>query len=421
MLYLDDQFIRKEDFQKVWAQLDSNPTLRGCERLAVCTTDAFLWLAVLLYCRQSGRSVGPITADTPRLAAGEKARKMGCSGLLWQHAEHIQLLPCAQSQSGTLIQFSSGTTGAPKRIERRWEDIKTETQRYNQALGLDQDVTPVVACPITHSYGLICGVLAAFARDAVPHVVTGWNPKYLLRILQSYVKPLLYSSPSFIHALMTIWPAGQPLYGVMTSGSVMPAAWLNQLNGVALHIWQQYGCSEAGCVALVHNPQAANVLGQALGHCSITAGNSVQTPEEILVHQNGQLIGTWDLGYFNEQSQLCFLGRLDDTIVVSGLNVYPLEVEEALMAHPQINEVAVFRRQDALAGERVAAVFAASTHVTHAEIRQWCSARLARHQWPSWSLQVREVPRLAGGKISRRFLSAHFDPSKDSVRQAEAI
>ncbi|WP_341939342.1 AMP-binding protein [Marinimicrobium sp. C2-29] len=421
MFYINDQFYSEQDLENRWRQLADNDGFNECRRLAVVTEDLFEWLAVALFCQRRGRSVAPIHPDTPKAGALEKARQLQCDGLVWQLAENIQRLTLDKQAaddraSGTLIQFSSGTTGAPKRVERRWSEIATEIEHYNRALDFEDDVVPVVACPVTHSYGLICGVMATLARGQTPHIVSGWNPKYLIRILSGYRKPVLYSSPTFIKALIDLWPADRPLYGVMTSGSAMPTRWFRALSQMTAQLWQQYGCSEAGCVAVARDPAESGIVGQPLGHCGIVAGTSSEQPGEVVVLQGERHIHTRDSGYLDRQGQLHFCGRLDDTIVVSGLNVYPREVEDALTDHEGIHDAVAFKVQDALAGERIGVFYTGDANLSETEVRRWCAGRLARHQWPSWVRYREELPRLPNGKISRRQLSRQYGQGGEAVQ-----
>ncbi len=312
-----------------------------------------------------------------------------------------------------MIQQSSGTTGQPKTIERTWSEISQEIASYNRCIDLAPTVTPVIACSITHSYGLICGVLASLQRGVIPHVVTSWNPKYVLRVLALYPEPLLYSAPAFIHSLVQLLPGDTRLYGAMTSGTVLPAQWFDTIRGRVHLFLQQYGCSEAGCVSIAKNPVTANAIGRPLPHLQLhlappPAGEAAAHAPgvgELRVRLAEREVFTQDLAYQDPAGDWYFCSRLDDTIIVSGVNVYPTEVENVLAQLPGVQEVVVFRKQDELAGQRVAALYTADSEIPAAVMRAWSARFLARHQWPSHWIQVPEIPRLNNGKISRRQLA----------------
>lgn len=403
-------------------------------RLAVCAASPVDWLVLVFYCRQHNISLAPLYPDTPYAAALAKARAMQCDALWWQQREGLQAIECgghSAASTGVLIQMSSGTTGTPKIVERSWQSISDEIQSYNQTIHLPLQVTPVIACSVTHSYGLICGVLATLARGCVPHVITTWNPKYVLRVLASYDKPILYSAPAFIYSLVQLLPKAESpqtnLYAVMTSGMVLPDIWFNVIQQRVTHFYQQYGCSEVGCISIAKNPQMASVIGRALPHLKLyLAGNSSEaaagaaeippdlvgsppdmadTAGELVVEISGKRVYTQDLVRPDLSGDWIFCSRLDDTIIVAGLNVYPVEVENALLQLPGVTEVVVYKSLDDLTGQRVAALYASEREIPLTELRAWCAQRLARHQWPSQWQRVAEIPKLANGKISRRLLA----------------
>ncbi len=412
MFYIDDRYVTHSEVQVRIEQLTQLGRLHQWQgkRLAVCTGDVFEWLCLVLYCRVSGTAIAPVHPDTPREVALIKAAQTHCTHLLWQVADNAQSvspeLLSVPPRTGTdaLLQFSSGTTGEPKLVERPWQEISLEIDSYNRRLQVDRSVTPVIACPVTHSYGLICGFLAALERGAEPRIVTGLNPKYLYTVLLRHDQPLLYSSPQFLHSLMQLLPPSYTFYAVMTSGTLMPRHWFDAVKSRSQFFFQQYGCSEAGCIAISKDPHASDVMGLPLDHLTLAAGESHARPAEIVVQAYGREISTSDLGYLDNDGQLRFCSRLDDTIVVSGLNVYPAEVEDALLAHPAIIDAAVLRLQNEEYGDRAVAVFSSTKALSSRELRQWCNERLARYQWPADFRRVDHLTRMPNGKLNRRQL-----------------
>jgi len=413
MLKIDDNYYSRDTVEQAsdnlatW--LDSQSF--SIRRLAVCTANPFDWLLLVFHCRKHGLSLAPIHAETPWAAAREKAQKMQCDALWWMDREGLQPLPApGNSAVGNLIQMSSGTTGEPKMVERSWQEIDREITAYNQCLDMDHSVTPVVACSITHSYGLICGVLATLARNGEPHIITSWNPKYVLRVLSESAKPLLYSAPAFIYSLVQLLPEGQRIHSVMTSGTSLPTNWFHNIRNKVDLLLQQYGCSEAGCISVARNPAAANIIGRPLPHVKLHL-DVVDAPEqfppvgELVVELSDKSVHSQDLAYQNTEGEWVFCSRMDDTIIVSGMNVFPAEVEEVLARLPGIQEVVVFKKSDELAGQRVAAVYRGERTIVPVEMRHWCEQFLPRHQWPSHWWRTSSIPKLANGKTSRRLLA----------------
>ncbi|MBE7204450.1 MAG: IucA/IucC family protein, partial [Parafilimonas terrae] len=113
-------------------------------------------------------------------------------------------------------------------------------------------------------------------------------------------------------------------------------------------------------------------------------------------------VRTGDLGYRRPDGMLVFVARRSDMINVSGLNVYPGEVEDVVMGLPGITDAVAFAKPDAFAGERVTLLFSAEAPVAPRDLQDWCRRWLAGHQVPVEAVQVAAIPRQANGKISRR-------------------
>ncbi|GLS31195.1 fatty-acyl-CoA synthase [Mesorhizobium albiziae] len=393
---------------------------RAGDRFAVCFSEAQDWLAFFFAARAAGASILPLHPSTPYAAARRQAETAKCNWLFYNRLEGEPICEERSVGPGQLLQMSSGTTGEPKCIARAWSDIDNEIEHYTAAFTGPQDMTPLVACPTTHSYGLICGILVALKRGRTPAILDTGNPKFLLRKLRETERPYLISSPAVLHTLARLMPADEKIHATMTSGTLLPEPWFDQIRRKSIHMFQQYGCSEAGCIAINSEVQAANEVGYVLPRFSLRDAGSAGDPKEIAVERAGTTVETRDLGYRREDGMLVFLSRLDDLINVSGLNVYPKEVEDVVMTLEGIGDAVVFRKQDAFAGERVALLFSADRTIDRARLREWCAERLAAHQMPTEIVQVERIPRQANGKISRRDVAARYGAGEFAATQTEA-
>ncbi|OCP35308.1 AMP-binding protein [Ensifer sp. LC163] len=410
MIRIDDRHYDRAYFDETSARLAGQIGLKDRDdgRYAVCFAETVDWLALFFAIRRAGASVLPIHPGTPYSAARKLAVGAGCDRLFYNSltAEVLER-PSNALPAGTLLQMSSGTTGAPKCVARSWGDIDAEIESYIGTFREPADMTPVIACPTTHSYGLICGILVALRRGQTPVVVNTANPKYLMKVLREVGRPLLYSSPAILHTLARLLPEGKQIHATMTSGTLLPDPWFVQIRAKSRHMFQQYGCSEAGCIAINPDVTAAGHMGFVLPHLLPQTGSSVEDTGEIVVTKDdGIAIHTRDLGYRRDDGMLVFVSRMDDMINVSGLNVYPRDVEDAVMAMAGVSDAVAFRMGDRFAGERVALLFSASETIAPQAIRAWCSLNLASHQLPMDIRQVDTIPRQANGKISRREVAA---------------
>ena len=410
MIRIDDRLYDYANFEETSARLAEQAGLhnRGGGRYAVCFAATADWLSLFFAIRKAGASVLPIHPGTPYPAARKLAIDAGCDRLFYNSlTAEVLDVSAVGSAKGQLLQMSSGTTGAPKCVARSWEGIDAEIESYVRTFREPEGMTPVVACPATHSYGLICGILVGLKRGQTPVIVNTANPKYLLKVLRETERPLLYSSPAILHTLARLLPEGEQIHAAMTSGTLLPDAWFTAIRAKSRFLFQQYGCSESGCIAINPDVTAAGDMGFVLPHLTAGTGRDPEEPREIVVTgADGNAIHTRDLGYRRTDGMLVFISRLDDMINVSGLNVYPKDVEDTVMAMPAVTDAVAFRKSDRFAGERVALLFSAAETVAPQSVREWCSRNLASHQLPMEILQIDTIPRQANGKISRRDVAA---------------
>jgi O-succinylbenzoic acid--CoA ligase len=113
---------------------------------------------------------------------------------------------------------------------------------------------------------------------------------------------------------------------------------------------------------------------------------------------------TGDLGRLDADGRLHVQGRLKELIVTGGENVAPLEVEQALLTHPAVEDAGVTGRPDAEWGEAVTAFVVLRRPASVEELRAWCRDRLEPYKAPKLIHEVAQLPRNAGGKLLRERL-----------------
>ena len=124
-----------------------------------------------------------------------------------------------------------------------------------------------------------------------------------------------------------------------------------------------------------------------------------------------------DLGYLDEDGFLYLTGRTGHTIISGGVNIYPQEIEDVLLTHPAVVDVAVFGLPDVEYGERVTAVVqldpALSTEVD--DLVEHVRAKLARFKAPRQVEFLDELPRLPSGKLNKTALRERYLAGADST------
>jgi len=133
--------------------------------------------------------------------------------------------------------------------------------------------------------------------------------------------------------------------------------------------------------------------------------------------QNGWL-HTGDVGYMDDEGYVFLVERSKDLIISGGENIYPREVEEVLIRHPAVREVAVIGVPDAEWGEAVKAVVALVTGqaVSAAELIEFCKHRVASYKKPKSVDFVDEIPKNNYGKILKKDLRAKYQTGTRTLR-----
>jgi acyl-CoA synthetase (AMP-forming)/AMP-acid ligase II len=120
---------------------------------------------------------------------------------------------------------------------------------------------------------------------------------------------------------------------------------------------------------------------------------------------------TGDIGVLDDEGLLHLVDRKKDVIISGGENIYSLEVEECLLGHPAVGQVAVIGVPDGKWGEAVGAVVVPvpGAVVVPEDLREHVRSRLARFKAPRHVFVTDQLPVLATGKIDKKLLRARYD------------
>ncbi|GGK10240.1 acyl-CoA synthetase [Pseudomonas matsuisoli] len=122
---------------------------------------------------------------------------------------------------------------------------------------------------------------------------------------------------------------------------------------------------------------------------------------------------TGDLGHLDEEGFLFITGRASDMYISGGSNVYPREIEEALLLHPAVSEVAVLGVPDPKWGECGVAVIVTNGDVSDDELFAHLEPRIGRYKWPKCFVRWSEMPKSAYGKIVKKQIRALLEERKE--------
>jgi long-chain acyl-CoA synthetase len=302
------------------------------------------------------------------------------------------------------------------------------------------DDVVLIALPLFHSYALNTALNLAIRGGACCLLVERFDPGETLDLITGRAVTVVVGAPPMFAAWLAAAEAGHGAdlssVRLATSGAAaLPPAVFEAFRSVfGVTIWEGYGLTEAGPAVTASPPGEAvkpGSVGPPLPGVEVrlvdTDGEDVEEeddPGEILVRGPNVFAGYWgrpeataevladawlrtgDVAVRDEDGYLYLVDRKKDLIIVSGFNVYPKEVEDAIGRHPAVAEVAVVGIPDDRTGEAVQAwvVPASGQSVTGEEIEDFLQSLLARFKRPKEIVVVEELPHHVTGKVLRRAL-----------------
>jgi acyl-CoA synthetase (AMP-forming)/AMP-acid ligase II len=354
-------------------------------------------------------------------------------------SDHTGQLPERRGRKGRMILLTSGTTGNPKGAKQSGggAGIWTLKAILDRTPWRAEETTVIVA-PMFHAWGFSQLI---FAASMACTVVTRrkFDPEATLDLVDRHRATGLAVVPVMLDRIMDLPDevrkrySGRSLRFAAASGSRMRPdvviAFMDQFGDI---IYNNYNATEAGMIATA-TPEdlraAPDTAGRPAGGTEIRIldpeFNEVPTGEvgSIYVRNDTQFDGytsgstkdfhagfmsSGDVGYLDEHGRLFVVGRDDEMIVSGGENVYPIEVEKTLAAHPEVAEAAVIGVDDEQYGQRLAAfvVLEPGSSATSETLKQHVRENLANYKVPREISALDELPRGSTGKILRAELQS---------------
>jgi acyl-CoA synthetase (AMP-forming)/AMP-acid ligase II len=355
---------------------------------------------------------------------------------------HTGKRPAKTGRNGKLILLTSGTTGNPKGAKHSGGGA-TELKAILDRVPWHTEETTVVVAPMFHAWGFSQLVFGASLGCTV---VTRrkFDPEATLDLIDRYQATGLCVVPVMFDRIMDLPDevrrrySGRSLRFATASGSRMrPDVVTRFMDEFGDIIYNNYNATEAGMIATATPTDlraAPDTAGKPASGTEIRILDSelraVPTGEvgQIFVRNSNRFDGytsgagknfhegfmaSGDVGRVDEAGRLYVVGRDDEMIVSGGENVYPIEVEKTLAAHPDVAEATVLGVDDEQYGQRLAA-FVVLTRGTESSastadnLKQHVRDNLANYKVPREIVVLDELPRSSTGKIVRRDLLARL-------------
>jgi long-chain acyl-CoA synthetase len=336
-----------------------------------------------------------------------------------------------------VILYTSGTTGRPKGAELTHSNMVMNARLADNLFQrVDHDVHLVVL-PLFHSFGQTVQMNAGFYTSATLTLLPRFDPEAALSIMQRDRVTFFAGVPTMYWALLN-YPEAEKfdlvriakiLRLAVSGGAAMPVEVMKAFEKkFKVKIQEGYGLSETSPVAsfnrldMERKPGSVGVpvwgveirivdeldrdapqgeLGEIVirGH-NVMKGyyNKPDATEEAF---RGGWFHTGDIGRLDEDGYIYIVDRVKDMVIRGGFNVYPREVEEVLMSHPQVSLAAVIGLPHDRYGEEIKAfiVLAAGATITEEEIVTWSKANMADYKYPRFVEFRDTLPMNATGKI----------------------
>jgi fatty-acyl-CoA synthase len=340
------------------------------------------------------------------------------------------------------IQYTSGTTGFPKGATLSHRNILNNGYFVGEGINYTEEDRICIPVPFYHCFGMVMGNLAATSHGAAMIIpAPAFDPKLTLQAVAEEHCTSLYGVPTMFIAELNdpsfdSWDLSSLRTGIM-AGSPCPEETMKQVieRMGADQISICYGMTETSPVSAQTSvddsiERRVSTIGRVHPHVEVKivdpeSGETLARGEtgEFCTRGYSVMIGYWndpektaetiddekwmhtgDLGVMDAEGYLNITGRIKDVVLRGGENIYPREIEEFLMRHPDILDVQVIGVPDAKYGEEVAAWIRMKPQTVPLDadaVRAYSTGKLAHYKIPRYVLLVDEFPITITGKIRK--------------------
>jgi fatty-acyl-CoA synthase len=334
------------------------------------------------------------------------------------------------------IQFTSGTTGAPKAATLTHHNMINNALLSADILRITEDDRLCVPVPMYHCFAMVLGTLLCATRGAtIVFPGAAFEPKATLQVLQDERCTALHGVPTMFIAMLDHpdfrnYDLRTLRTGIM-AGAPCPIELMRQVidDMNMSEITIGYGMTETGPLATQTSPDdpidlRVGTVGRVLPYTEVKVVDendqivALNEPGELCVRGYNVMLGYWgdadqgrwmhtgDIATMDEAGYVRIVGRSKDMLIRGGENVYPREIEDFLYTNPKIDQVEVVGVPDEKFGEEIAACIRLHDGATASveEIRDFCRGNLAHYKIPRYVKFVDEFPMTVTGKVQKFIL-----------------
>ena len=357
------------------------------------------------------------------------------------------------------IFYTSGTTGIPKGAMLTHRNLLSMTMNFyaDMAPGFGSSDIALHAAPLSHGSG--CYALPNIAKGAANVILESksFDPETVLRTIQTYRVTNMFAAPTMIKRLIDSaaidrYDHSSLKYLNYGGAPMLVEDLIDAMRKLGRCLVQLYGQAESPMTItyLSHDDhvldgdsyQMKRLASAGIPRTDVEVkvvdpdGNELPPGEtgEIVTRSDLVMKGYWrapettaetlrdgwlytgDMGYMDERGYLFLMDRSKDMIISGGENIYPREIEEVIVGHPAVREVAVIGIPDPVWGEAIKAIVSLvpGGTVAESELIDFCTEHIARYKKPRSVDFVDELPKNNYGKIVKRELREKYWEGKTS-------
>ena len=334
-----------------------------------------------------------------------------------------------------LYLYTSGTTGKPKGVVLTHRNLSYNVDSCQRAGEFDHRDSFLCLLPFFHTYAITGTILLPLLNGSKIVLVDRFQPMKVMKLIEEHSISVFLAIPSMYRVLahsegdFNLKSVRFPISGGEPLPLVVAEAFEKRFG---VPIFEGYGQTEASPVVSLNlpNKRRLGTVGPALPGVEIAIWDDQKNPVgpdvigEIMVRGpsvmqcyynlpdetsrtiTSEWLHTGDLGKIDAEGFVTITGRKKDLIISAGENIYPREIEEVLVQHPKVKEVAVIGVKDEVRGEVPKAFVIAREGMTvdEKELRQFCRENLAGYKVPKHIALVPDLPRTPTGKVLKRML-----------------
>ena len=358
-----------------------------------------------------------------------------------ERADPRPIVPRADDDLAALL-YTGGTTGRAKGVMLSHANLYFSGGQAHDAAHVPGVNRHLTTLPLSHAYGLLVTIAGMHTDEQGVNVLLRWfDPSVYLSMIGEHALQVSAVVPTMLQILL-----GMPLedYDLstlqwMSSGGAPLApeveeAFCRRVPSVSIR--QGYGLTESAAL-ISTNPTGAVKRGSV--GCPVP-GTEVEIrdgdgrplppgePGEVCARSPGVMQGYWrapeatsealedgwlrtgDIGYLDDEGYLFIVDRKKDLIIRGGFNVYPRDVEDALVGHPAVQMAAVVGRPSERHGEEVVAFVSlvADADLSSDELIDWAREHIGGYKYPREVHLVDAIPLTPVGKIDRKAVRAQL-------------